>query len=81
MCDIFTEQDNEAFLKSRGINRRDFSKVGSLAALTAMLPVTACAQAIEEKTVQVTMPDGVSDCYFVAPSSGKHPAIQTYVHF
>jgi len=76
MCDVFTEQDNEEFLKSRGIDRRDFNKVGSLAALMAALPVTACAQQpIEEKMVEVTMPDGVSDCYFVAPSKGKHPAI------
>ncbi len=75
MCDIFTEQDNEAFLKSRGLNRRNFNKVGTIAALTAMLPATACAQTIQEKTVQIDMPDGVSDCYFVAPASGQHPAV------
>ena len=75
MCDVFTEKDNEEFLKSRGINRRDFNKVGSLAALMAVLPVTACAQPIQEKMVEVTMPDGVSDCYYAAPSKGKHPAI------
>jgi len=75
MCDVFTEKDNEEFLKSRGINRRDFNKVGSLAALMAVLPVTACAQPIQEKVVEVTMPDGVSDCYYAAPSKGKHPAI------
>ena len=75
MCDVFTEKDNEEFLKSRGINRRDFNKVGSLAALMAVLPVSACAQPIQEKMVEVTMPDGVSDCYYAAPSKGKHPAI------
>jgi len=75
MCDVFTEKDNEEFLKSRGINRRDFNKVGSLAALMAVLPVTACAQPIQEKMVEVTMPDGISDCYYAAPSKGKHPAI------
>ena len=75
MCDVFTEKDNEEFLKSRGMNRRDFNKVGSLAALMAVLPVTACAQPIQEKMVEVTMPDGVSDCYYAAPSKGKHPAI------
>jgi len=75
MCDVFTEQDNEDFLKARGMDRRNFNKVGTIAALTAMLPATACAQGVTEKTVQVTMPDGVSDCYYVAPSSGKHPAV------
>ncbi|MEP1230648.1 MAG: dienelactone hydrolase family protein [Litorimonas sp.] len=75
MCDIFTEQDNETFLKSNGLDRRGFNKTVTIASLAAMLPMTACAQTITEKTVQVTMADGVSDCYYVAPSSGQHPAI------
>jgi len=75
MCDIWTEQDNEAYLETHGLDRRNFNKAGSLAALMAMLPATACAQSVQEKTVQIDMPDGVSDCYFVAPASGKHPAI------
>jgi len=83
MCDIWTEQDNAEFLKSQDVDRRDFSKLGSIAALTAMLPMAACANsgegntaiAVTEKTVQVDMADGVSDCYYVAPASGTHPAI------
>ncbi len=75
MCDVFTQQDNEDFLKSRGLDRRGFNKTVTMASLAAMLPVTACAQSITEKTVQVTMADGVSDCYYVAPASGQHPAV------
>lgn len=84
MCDIFTEQDNAAFLnsglkpdsKSGTLDRRLFHKAGGMAALMAMLPATACAQAVQEKMVQVKMADGsVSDCYFVAPATGQHPAI------
>lgn len=75
MCDILTEQDNETFLKAKGFDRRDFNKVGTIAALTAMLPATACAQGVSEKMVNVPMANGVSDCYFVAPASGAHAAV------
>ena len=66
---------NNSFLNEGKINRRDFGKVGSAALLTAMLPKAAFANTVTETTVEVTTPDGVSDCYFVHPSRGKHPGV------
>ena len=82
MCDEFTEKDNQEFLKKNGsLNRREFSKLSTVAAFSAILPVTGCAQtatdnnSVVESTVQVKMADGVSDCYFAHPARGKHPGI------
>ena len=35
----------------------------------------ANAQGVTETDVEVTTPDGMADCYFVHPSSGRHPAV------
>lgn len=76
MCDEQTEKDAKKFLLTgRGINRRDFSKMGAAALLAAMMPRAAFAQSVTETTVQVPTPDGIADCYFVHPSSGKHPGV------
>lgn len=77
MCDEQTELDNEGFAASGGmLNRRDFSKLSTAAILALMAPASALGQeAVEESTVMVDMPDGVSDCYYVRPSTGKHPAV------
>jgi len=76
MCDEITEKDSAQFLLKGGkINRRDFSKMGAAALLTAMLPKAAFAKTVTETTVEVTTLNGVSDCYFVHPSSGKHPGV------
>jgi len=77
MCDEQTEKDNAGFAKSGGmLNRRDFSRLGTAATFAAMFPLSACGtESVVEKDVKVTTPDGVSDCYFVSPSKGKHPAV------
>lgn len=77
MCDAQTEIDNEGFAKEGGLlNRRDFSKLSTAAIMTLMYPAAAMGQeAVEESNVMVDMPDGVSDCYYVRPTSGKHPAV------
>lgn len=76
MCDESTEKDVEQFiLKGGKISRRDFSKMGATAILAAMLPKVVFAGTTVESTVEVPTPDGVSDCYFVHPSSGKHPGV------
>ncbi len=78
MCDDLTEEDNIAFEKKGGaVNRRDFSKL-SIAAITAMMAPSAGVFAddtILESDVIVDMASGQSDCYFVRPSTGKHPGI------
>jgi len=76
MCDELTEEDKKKFLLNGGkINRRNFSKVGAAALMMAMLPKSAFAEATVESTVEISTPDGISDCYFVRPSRGKHPGI------
>jgi carboxymethylenebutenolidase len=43
--------------------------------MAMMLPTVANAQDVTETDVEVTTPDGVADCYFVHPSSGRHAAV------
>ena len=77
MCDERTENDNENFEKNGGaLNRRDFSKLSAAAMLTMIAPAGAMGQeVVEDSTEMVDMPDGVSDCYYVRPTTGKHPAV------
>lgn len=77
MCDEITEKDNEAFEAAGGLlNRRDFSKLTTAAIVASMFPAAALAETeLVESEVNVTMADGVSDCYFVHPAEGKHPGV------
>lgn len=77
MCDELTEIDNESFSNGGGaLSRRDFSKLSTAAIMSLMFPTNALGQeVVEESDVMVNMRDGVSDCYYVRPSSGKHPAV------
>lgn len=88
MCDPFTEAENAAFLNRRQVN---FIGTGALAVGTlsacggigngigvgagvttgfggAVAPPTG-------QTVEIALADGTCDAYFVAPATGKHPAI------
>jgi carboxymethylenebutenolidase len=40
-----------------------------------MLPPLANAADLKDSDVEIKTADGVADCYFVHPSSGKHPAV------
>jgi len=82
MCDEKTEGDIAAYVKRGGqLNRRDFARLGTAATFAAIFPLSACVGAqvaeadIAESEVDVPMAKGVSDSYFVRPSSGKHPAV------
>ncbi len=75
MCDNHSEEENAYMLKMSKINRRQFAKLGVTAAIAALLPPLANAQDVMEMEVTIATADGVSDCYFVHPSSGKHPAV------
>ncbi len=76
MCDETTEIDNAAWL-----SRRQFSALGAGAAVMAAVPGCSMAQpgpagaATTSRMVTFTTPDGTADGFFVAPSSGKHPAV------
>lgn len=76
MCDQHTVEDNEKYLDQvSSLSRRTFTKLGAGAALFAMLPPVANAQDVMEMDVEITTPDGVADCYFVHPTTGRHPAV------
>ena len=77
MCDETTELENREYL----LKRREFGKLGLTAGLSvvagmaSLIPHSANAMTVTESDVDVTMENGISDCYFVRPSTGKHPAI------
>jgi carboxymethylenebutenolidase len=76
MCDLDTVEDNEKYLDNTGrLTRRQFNQLTAGAAVMMMLPAVANAQDVMEMDVNVTTPDGVADCYFVHPTSGRHPAV------
>jgi len=80
MCDEHTEQDQAEFLRAGGqLSRRDFSRLTTIAAFSALLPAAACSQTgsseVVESEVEVPMSAGVSDSYYVHPAKGTHPAI------
>jgi len=61
------------------VNRREFAKIGALAAVatTSCLPGAAIAQAAVPKVTQATfaVPGGKMDSVFITPAQGKHPAV------
>lgn len=76
MCDLDTQKDADEFLNDNGeLSRRKFGKLSAAVGLAMLLPPVANAQSVTESDVEVTTPDGVSDCYFVHPSAGSHAAV------
>jgi len=75
MCDEQTAKDVEEYLRRNALTRREFGKRGAGVALTMMLPPVANALDVVEDDVLVSTPDGMADCYFVHPASGRHAAV------
>jgi len=76
MCDDFTENDIDQYVKRGGaLNRRQFGKLTAAASFAALLPSVANAKEVVESEVNIETPDGVTDAYFVRPAEGKHPAV------
>ena len=75
MCDELTNKDAEAYLHRNALSRREFNQRGVGAALAMLLPPVANALDVVEEDVMVETPDGMADCYFVHPASGKHAAV------
>ncbi|MAI90917.1 dienelactone hydrolase family protein [Ponticaulis sp.] len=76
MCNDRTAEQNEAWLKRKGLlSRRDFAKIGLGASFVSMLPAMADPLGVTETDVIITTPDGEADCYFVHPSEGAHAAV------
>lgn len=70
MCDDLTEADNAHFL-----TRRTFGVVAAAFGAAVLLPSPANALAVKGRDVTIKTPDGSVDAYFVAPGTGKHPAV------
>ena len=76
MCDDYTERDIDRVLGSGNeLSRREFGKLSAAIGLSAVLPQVANALETQGMDVEVTTPDGSADCFFVHPTSGKHPGI------
>ena len=75
MCDDRTVANNNEYLRAKPLTRRQFGAVSAGAGFAMLWPRAANAQAVTETDLEVTTPDGVSDCYFVHPSSGAHPGV------
>jgi carboxymethylenebutenolidase len=85
MCDDLTESDNSQFLRQLAtttMGRRRFAALGAGAVTLASVP--GCIAKVADQTpalpvsgraVNITTPDGVTDAWFVAPTTGKHPAV------
>ena len=62
-----------------GVNRRQFTAMGALAAFaTAAAPLEgalAAEGALAESMVKFAAPGGTMDAFFVHPAKGKHPAV------
>ncbi|MBR0551029.1 dienelactone hydrolase family protein [Stakelama marina] len=60
------------------VNRRQFSAMAAMGALSACATTRAAEPPLAEDMVSVTTPDGQMDAFYVRPASGKHPAILTW---
>lgn len=69
MCDADTQADNEH------LSRRDFALGASAASLATLLPAPAHALTASGRAMTITTPDGSAQAFFVAPVTGKHPAV------
>ena len=74
MCDDHSEADNAEFLKS-ALSRRAFGAATAAAGAMMVLPRAANALPVKGRDVTITTAAGTCDAYFVAPASGKHPAV------
>ena len=75
MCDDRTVADNNEYLGSKKLTRRQFGAVSAGVGLAMFWPRAANARQVTQANIEVTTPDGVADCYFVHPSSGTHPGV------
>jgi len=75
MCDERTWKEDQAYLGKKKLSRRQFNRFTAGASVAMMLPPVANAQQVTSSHVKITTPDGVADCFYVHPASGKHPAV------
>lgn len=73
MCDEHTAAENDRALG--GITRRGFTAAAAATGMMAILPSPANAAPAKGRDVTIQTADGTADAYFVAPTSGRHPAV------
>lgn len=76
MCDEKTFADQDEYRRRSGeLTRREFGGLSLGAGLAILWPEVANAAPVVDREVVIETPDGTADCYFVHPSSGKHPGV------
>ncbi len=75
MCDQDTLEDIAEFERRAKLTRRGFGALSVGLGLAVVLPRAADAMDVTGADVNVKTPDGTADCYFVHPTTGKHPAV------
>ncbi len=77
MCDNDSLGDMiEYRLRSAGLSRRQFGALTLGAGMVSLLvPGADAAAEVHESEVDIKMPDGTADAYFVHPSTGSHPGV------
>ncbi|MCD2324125.1 dienelactone hydrolase family protein [Sphingomonas sp. IC-56] len=73
MCDEWTAADNDRHAGT--LTRRGFTAAAAGASVAVLLPSPADALAVKGRDVAIRTPDGTCDAYFVAPATGRHPAV------
>ena len=77
MCDEYTGQGHDPVARP-GLSRRDFTAIGTAAALAGCAGGVGPASGsgdLTERMVEITTKDGLADAFFVHPAKGKHPGI------
>jgi carboxymethylenebutenolidase len=77
MCDDYPGQGHDPAGKE-GLSRRDFTAIGTAAALAGCAGGVGRAGApgdLTERMVEITTKDGLADAFYVHPAKGAHPGI------
>ena len=75
MCDQDQYEKDRQEFEARGlVTRRQFGVLLG-AGVAMMLPTVVGAVSVTDAEINVTTPDGTSDCYFVHPASGTAPGV------
>lgn len=76
MCDESSFADENVWQEKHGtVSRRGLAGLFGAAGIATLLPSAACAMTVMGKDVLIKTPDGLADCHFIAPATGKHPGV------
>ena len=76
MCDEKIVDDwNEHLGRSENLTRRQFGALSVGTGMAMFWSRTAGAVDVTSADIEVMTPDGMADCHFVHPSSGRHPGV------